>query len=97
MGCKGRTRSDSTAFAASGAICSETAEWTQSLHALLAAAGKSIKAVINDPAHARWKVSIAATLRQAGVPYHWIREVLHMGPANKIRAQVFRFNERRTP
>ena len=40
---------------------------------------------------------VAAALRSAGVPYNWIRETLHMRDAHTIRAQVFRFNERRSP
>lgn len=75
----------------------EAAAWTENLHRLLAEAGKTIQDASNATPEAPWKVPLAAALREAGAPYHWIRGALNMVEPHKIRTQVFHFNERRTP
>ncbi|MSU48263.1 MAG: hypothetical protein EXS37_04085 [Opitutus sp.] len=71
--------------------------WRETLDDLLVAAEKSANDAVNSSTDAPWKISIAVRLRHHGVPYRWIGHALQMGPANLIRAHVFRACERRTP
>jgi hypothetical protein len=75
----------------------QAAIWNECLSSSLATLGRTLDEAAVTAADAPWKVTVAAELRDHGVPYRWISHTLHMSAPGIVSSLVFRLRERRTP